>query len=79
MADEILTGLREIAKAEAHPIGEALSKIRTDEGLTLEVDRAGADLEVAKTLGKGWGVGATARRYWDGAWEAAARLTWKPK
>lgn len=62
------------------PLQDALARLDTHgEGFALDLDRHGAEVEARKELGKAWTVSGAASRAWSGAWNAVAKLTWKPK
>lgn len=85
MDDELLAGLRQIDKANATPLHDALTKLGTS-GDGLEIaggrDRAGhvgVSASVTKDLGKGWSIAAAAQWAKDAGYAALGKLSWKPK
>lgn len=83
--DEILTGLREISRANATPLHDALDRIGTHgEGFELDAARTtdgriSAEASGTKALGKGWTVSGGIQWAKDTGAAALGKLTWTPK
>jgi hypothetical protein len=82
--DEILTGLREIDRANDTPLRDAVERIGTHgEGFELDARRDSnghieATAEGTKTLGGGWSISAGVA-YAKEQWYALGKLIWTPK
>jgi hypothetical protein len=66
----------DIAKS---PFEDALSKVREGDGIDIGVGTKAAEVDARLEVGKGWTIGASVKKVYDGALSAFGFASWRPR